>query len=122
MLATRLLWSCRLTWIASCATNRCWPVRRRWPTDYGSSCGAIAAQFAARHPQRVSHLILYGAYARGFGAAVGRFVSEGGVASLYDGLIPLMIRQILFGMIKFLVFDTCADAILAALPSLRRAR
>ena len=55
-------------------------------------------------------------YAESFAGAVGRYLREGGVASLYDGLIPLMIRQILFGMVKFLVFDTCADAILAALP------
>jgi pimeloyl-ACP methyl ester carboxylesterase len=26
--------------------------------------GAVAAAYAARHPERVSHLILYGAYAR----------------------------------------------------------
>ena len=33
------------------------------------------------------------------------------------GIIPLLLRQIVFGMIKFLVFDTCADALLAALPA-----
>ena len=26
-------------------------------------------------------------------------------------------RQVLFGMVKFLVFDSCADAIKAALPA-----
>ena len=31
-----------------------------------SQAGAVAIEFAARHPDRVSHLILYGAYARGF--------------------------------------------------------
>jgi pimeloyl-ACP methyl ester carboxylesterase len=30
-----------------------------------SQSGAIAAAYAAKHPRRVSHLILYGAYARG---------------------------------------------------------
>ena len=30
-----------------------------------SQGGAIAAQYAARNPSRVSHLVLYGAYARG---------------------------------------------------------
>jgi len=50
-------------------------------------------------------------------AAFSRFVDEGdGFATLYDGLIPLMVRQVLFGMIKFLIFDTASDAISAALP------
>jgi len=36
-----------------------------------SSCwayqgGAISIKYAARHPERVSHLIIHGAYARGF--------------------------------------------------------
>ncbi len=31
-----------------------------------SQGGAVAATYAARHPERVSHLILYGAYARGW--------------------------------------------------------
>ena len=30
-----------------------------------SQGGATSAVFAARHPERVSHLVLYGAYARG---------------------------------------------------------
>ena len=56
-------------------------------------------------------------YAPNFAAAVQRYTVEGGWASLYDGLIPLLVRQVLFGMVKFLIFDTCADAILAALPA-----
>ncbi len=55
-------------------------------------------------------------YAPDLVSASRRFVSEGGVASLYDGIIPLLVRQILFGMVKFLIFDTAADAITAALP------
>eukprot|EP00966_Prymnesium_polylepis_P121662 2811875-Prymnesium_polylepis.1 len=51
------------------------------------------------------------------GGGVERYVREGGILSLYDGLIPLLVRQVLFGMVKFLVFDTCADAIKAALPA-----
>jgi len=31
-----------------------------------SQGGAVAAAYAARHPDRVSHLVLYGAYARGW--------------------------------------------------------
>src|SRR3977135_3246307 len=31
-----------------------------------SQGGAVAIAYAARHPERVSHLILYGAYARGW--------------------------------------------------------
>src|SRR2546430_7378407 len=32
-----------------------------------SQGGAVAVEFAARHPERASHLILYGAYGRGWG-------------------------------------------------------
>ena len=32
-------------------------------------------------------------YAPSFVGAWGRFVREGGAASLYDGLIPLLVRQ-----------------------------
>ncbi|KAL1507057.1 hypothetical protein AB1Y20_007919 [Prymnesium parvum] len=49
--------------------------------------------------------------------AIERYVAEGGVLSLYDGLAPLLVRQVLFGMVKFLIFDTCAEAIKAALPA-----
>lgn len=55
--------------------------------------------------------------ARGFA----RYAEEGGAASLYDGLPPLMVRQVLFGMVKFLIFDSCSDAILAQLPADARA-
>jgi len=55
-------------------------------------------------------------YAPSLPAAFSRYVSEGGFPALYDGLIPLLVRQVLFGMVKFVVFDTAADAILAALP------
>ena len=125
-------------------------------------------------------------YAPNFAAAYKRYVSEGGWLSLYDGIIPLLVRQVrvaclptpvthrdatahtsasaplsrsplqplspaslspsrfprpclalpspcprthphvanpshrpqvLFGMVKFLIFDYCADAIVAALPA-----
>ncbi len=49
-------------------------------------------------------------------AAAARYIDEGGVVSLYDGLPPLMVRQVLFGMVKFVIFDSASDAILAALP------
>jgi len=55
-------------------------------------------------------------YAPSFFSAVTRYAEEGGWLSLYDGLLPLLVRQVLFGMVKFLIFDTCADAIKAALP------
>lgn len=47
--------------------------------------------------------------------------SEGGLPSLWDGFPPLLVRQVLFGMMKFLVFDSAATAIFAAFPSLRAA-
>lgn len=54
-------------------------------------------------------------------AAFARVKAEGGFALFYDGLLPLMIRQVLFGMMKFLVFDTASDIILGGLPSALRA-
>ena len=56
-------------------------------------------------------------YADSMLGAFRRFVDEGGFPCLYDGIIPLLIRQILFGMCKFLIFDYAADAILAQLPA-----
>jgi len=38
----------------------------RFPLLGISQGGAVAIAYAARHPERVSHLILYGAYARGW--------------------------------------------------------
>ncbi len=38
---------------------------RRFPLLGVSQGGAVAIAYAARHPERVSHLILYGAYAQG---------------------------------------------------------
>jgi len=55
-------------------------------------------------------------YADSMLGAFERFRTEAGLPSLYDGLLPLMLRQILFGMCKFLIFDYAADAIFAALP------
>ena len=45
------------------------------------------------------------AYAPGFLPAVRRYVDEGGVLSLYDGLIPLLIRQVPSGMRPLLVLS-----------------
>jgi len=55
-------------------------------------------------------------YAPSATAALSRFVGEGGVASLYSGLLPLMARQVSFGMVKFLIFDYAKDLILSLLP------
>ena len=62
-------------------------------------------------------MVEYPTYAPSFVGAATRYVREGGVASLYDGLLPLLVRQILFGMVKFLIFDECAQWILATLPA-----
>jgi len=40
-----------------------------------SQGGAVATAYAVRHPERVSHLILYGSYARGWGKRVGLALS-----------------------------------------------
>lgn len=41
-----------------------------------------------------------------------------GLSALYDGFPPLLVRQVLFGMAKFLVFDSFGSALLASFPSL----
>jgi len=59
-------------------------------------------------------------YAPNVQEAFRRYSAAGGITALYDGLLPLLVRQVLFGMVKFLVFDYCADAIYALLqPSAR---
>lgn len=40
------------------------------------------------------------------------------VEFLYSGFRPLLVRQVIFGMIKFFTFDSCVDAILTAFPQL----
>ncbi len=75
------------------------------------TCFAIAPFEAVR-----IRMVESPAYAPSAVAALERYMGEGGVAALYDGLLPLLARQVLFGMVKFLVFDYAADAIAAALP------
>merc|ERR1712107_322289 len=42
------------------------------------------------------------------------------VGSLFAGFAPLLFRQVLFGMAKFLVFDTFAAAVFRRFPHLKR--
>ncbi|EWM30058.1 mitochondrial phosphate carrier protein [Nannochloropsis gaditana] len=49
----------------------------------------------------------------------GAVEQEGGIPSLWDGFPPLLVRQVLFGMMKFLVFDSVGIAIFTAAPFLR---
>ncbi|KAJ8609897.1 hypothetical protein CTAYLR_005551 [Chrysophaeum taylorii] len=44
-----------------------------------------------------------------------------GVGALYAGFGPLVVRQVLFGTVKFFFFDTLADAIFALNPTLQTA-
>lgn len=44
------------------------------------------------------------------------------VPSLYAGFAPLLFRQVLFGMAKFLVFDVVSDAVLRFIPWFRKNR
>ena len=37
---------------------------------------------------------------------------------LYNGFRPLVVRQVIFGMVKFFFFDSLADAIFQSFPSL----
>jgi len=43
-------------------------------------------------------------------------VEQGGVLSLWKGLPPLLVRQIIFGMFKFLVFDYFPPALYQTFP------
>lgn len=58
------------------------------------------------------------------GEALGTISAEAAAAKtslvnlLYAGFRPLVIRQVIFGMIKFFTYDLCVDAILSAYPDL----
>lgn len=47
-----------------------------------------------------------------------RVAEEEGLSALYDGFPPLLVRQVLFGMAKFLIFDAFGSAVLASFPQL----
>ena len=47
-----------------------------------------------------------------------RISEEDGLGTLFDGLSTLLVRQVLFGMMKFLVFDYFADFVFDLAPSL----
>ena len=49
----------------------------------------------------------------GGGTIAMRIVEDEGWQALYAGLPPLLVRQVLFGMMKFLVFDTFAEFVYA---------
>ena len=51
-----------------------------------------------------------------FGMAARVSREEGNV--LYNGFRPLVVRQVIFGMVKFFFFDSLADAIFQSFPSL----
>ena len=55
-----------------------------------------------------------------FGMAQRVSREEGNV--LYNGFRPLVVRQVIFGMVKFFFFDSLADAIFQAAPSLEARR
>ena len=42
-----------------------------------------------------------------------------GVLALWDGSDVLLVRQVLFGAVKFLVFESCGEAIFDLLPAIR---
>ncbi|CAM9262726.1 unnamed protein product [Choristocarpus tenellus] len=53
-----------------------------------------------------------------FGSAVRQIVSESGWGKLYEGFLPILFRQVSFGMMKFLVFDFFSEYIYRLLPVL----
>ena len=81
---------------------------------------------AARDHRHVlpHHAVRGGAHPDGRRPRVCAVAARGGAPVLRRGrrrravrrAAPLLIRQVLFGMVKFLVFDSCADAIFASMP------
>ena len=63
----------------------------RFPLLGISQGGAIAVEYAARHPERVSHLILYGAFARG------RLRRGGGQAAIDEAMTMYKLFELGWG-------------------------
>mmetsp|Transcript_14940 Transcript_14940/g.22611 ORF Transcript_14940/g.22611 Transcript_14940/m.22611 type:complete len:731 (-) Transcript_14940:138-2330(-) len=57
-------------------------------------------------------------YATNFVGTVQRIAQEEGIKSLFEGFGPLAIRQVLFGMMKFFIFDSFAEEVYRLQPSL----
>lgn len=54
----------------------------------------------------------------GFAGIVRTIANQDGLSTLYDGFTTILVRQVLFGMMKFLVFDYFADFIFDIFPEL----
>jgi len=52
------------------------------------------------------------------GATVRTIAEEDGAATFYAGFRPLLVRQVIFGMVKFFFFDSLAETIYSAAPQL----
>lgn len=52
------------------------------------------------------------------GATVRTIAAEDGAATFYAGFRPLLVRQVIFGMVKFFFFDSLAEAIYGVAPFL----
>lgn len=59
-----------------------------------------------------------GMSSRGLSEVYSAMVAQDGIGVLYDGLPTILVRQVLFGMMKFLVFDYFADFVLDLFPIL----
>jgi len=57
-------------------------------------------------------------YAKDFFSTLRRIADEEGIGSLFAGFGPLAIRQVLFGMMKFFIFDSFADSVFSVFPHL----
>uniref|UniRef100_A0A0G4H5A8 Uncharacterized protein n=1 Tax=Chromera velia CCMP2878 TaxID=1169474 RepID=A0A0G4H5A8_9ALVE len=58
-------------------------------------------------------------YAVGLFDGLKRLVDEDGWGQVYAGLLPLMARQVIFGIAKFVGFDAISRAVFDAVPSLQ---
>lgn len=58
-------------------------------------------------------------FANSFVGTIQRIAAEDGLASLYDGIWPLILRQVVFGMMKFYTFDAATASIFASFPALK---
>lgn len=55
-------------------------------------------------------------FAKGLSDGLPKMLAEGGVGTLYAGLVPLWARQVPYTIIKFVAFERIAEAIYARLP------
>jgi len=77
------------------------------------ACIGVAPAEAAR-----IRIVAQPTYANNFFGTLQRISREEGPESLFKGFGPLAVRQVLFGMMKFFIFDSFADQVFRTFPQL----